>query len=103
MLHVIAVITAQPGKRQAILDELLPRIPEIEAEPGHIEYTVTTDADVVGAMHTQTRFGPDTYVVIEKWRELKDLENHSTAPFVKEFLEKVEPLMASRVVHFLAT
>jgi quinol monooxygenase YgiN len=103
MIHVIAVITAHPGKRQSILDEIRPRLATVLTEEGCVEYTVTIDADVVGAMHTQTRFGPDTIVIIEKWASLKHLEAHSTAPYIPEYFAAVDPLTASRVVHFLSS
>jgi quinol monooxygenase YgiN len=103
MIHVVAVITAKPGMRQAILDELHPIVPTIHAEPGCIEYTVTIDAPVVGDMHTQSPFGPDTFVCIEKWESLDHLKAHSTASFVLEYFPKVESIMAGRVVHFLST
>jgi quinol monooxygenase YgiN len=101
MIHVIAVITAKPGMRQAILDVLHSIIPTIHSEAGCIEYTVTIDAPVVGAMHTQSLFGPDTFATIEKWESLDHLEAHSVLPFVAEYFAKVGSFMASRTVHFL--
>ncbi|MTD55512.1 putative quinol monooxygenase [Amycolatopsis pithecellobii] len=103
MIHVIAIVTAHPGKRQAILDELHAKVPLALAEEGCIEYTVTVDADVVGPMHTQTKFGEDTIIIIEKWESLDHLEAHSTAPHVEEYFSVVNSLMASRVVHFLSS
>ena len=103
MIHVIAVITAHPGKRQAILDELHKWIPGTLAEKGCIEYTVTIDADVVGPMHTQTKFGPDTFAIIEKWKSLEHLKAHSADPHNDKYFSVVGPLMASRVTHFLTT
>jgi len=101
MIHVLAIITAKPGMRQAILDELLPLIPEIHAEDGCIEYSVGTDTDLVGRMHKQTHLGPETFVCIEKWESLAHLEAHSTSRLADKYLKTVDPMMASRVVHFL--
>jgi quinol monooxygenase YgiN len=101
MIHITALITAEPGKRQDILNVVLPLVPGIREEPGCVEYTVTIDADVVGTMHKPTPYGPDTYVVVERWETLADLERHSELPVVAEFFEKIAPLMKSRVVHFL--
>ncbi|MGK2911788.1 MAG: putative quinol monooxygenase [Sphingobium sp.] len=103
MIHVIAVITAKPGKRQAMLDELNAIIPTIHAEVGCIEYTVTIDAPAVGDMHTQSQFGPDSFICIEKWESLEYLKAHSTAQFVLDYFPKVGPIMADRTVHFLQT
>jgi quinol monooxygenase YgiN len=89
--------------RQSILDVLHPLVPTIHAEAGCIEYTITIDAPVVGSMHTQTPFGPDTFVLIEKWESLEHLKAHSTAPFVEDYFKKVGSMMADRIVHFLST
>lgn len=103
MIHVVAVVTAHPGQRQAVLDELHAKVPLALAEEGCIEYTVTVDADAVGPAHTQTRFGQDTIVIIEKWATLAHLEAHSAAPHVAEYFAVVDPLLSSRVVHFLSS
>jgi quinol monooxygenase YgiN len=102
MVHVVAYLTATPGRRQDILDILMPLVPSIQEEPGCVEYTVTTDAEVVGPKHPQTKFGPDTYIVVERWATLADLERHSKLPVVDEFFGKIEGFMADRVVHFLS-
>ena len=47
-------------------------------------------------------FGPDTFVCFEKWESLEHLRAHSTAPFVTEYWAKVEPMLARRLVHYLA-
>jgi quinol monooxygenase YgiN len=99
MLHVIAAITAQPGKRQNILDLLHPALPMVRKIPGCLEYTVVVDADVAGAMHTPTKVGPDTFVCIEKWESQEHLEAHATAPESAEYFKAVEPFFKSRVVN----
>lgn len=101
MLHVVAVITAKPGMRSAILEELHPRIPEVLAGGGCLEYITTVDAEVVGPMHTPTKFGPDTFVVIEKWKSVAALADHSGSEMVKDYFNVVEPMIAERVVHIL--
>ncbi len=103
MIHVIAIITAHPGKRQSILDVLHTWIPGVLPEEGCIEYTVTVDADVVGPMHSQTRFGPDSFAIIEKWESLQHLEAHSNSAEAAQYFSVVGPLIASRVVHFLTS
>jgi quinol monooxygenase YgiN len=104
VIHVIAVITAEPGKRQAILDELAPLMPTIHAEPGCLEYTVTIDAGLeANTLHQPTAIGPDTFLVVEKWESLEALRAHSAAPHVHAYFEKVGAFMAGRVVHFLTS
>jgi len=65
MIHVIAIITAKPGQRNAVLEVFRANVAAVRAEEGCIEYGAAIDAD--GPEGLQTRFGPDTFVVIEKW------------------------------------
>src|SRR5262249_57218027 len=66
MIHVIAIITAKPGKRDEILKNFRANAPTVHAEKGCIEYGATVDTD--GGPFT--KFGPDTFVVIEKWETM---------------------------------
>ncbi len=101
MIRVVAIITAKPGQRQAILDELHARIEHVRAEPGCLEYVTTVDGNAEGLSHQPAALGPNTFLIIEKWRSTEDLAAHSHLPFVAEYIEKVGPMMASRVVHVL--
>ncbi|MGE5523274.1 MAG: putative quinol monooxygenase, partial [Rhodospirillaceae bacterium] len=67
MIHVIAVITAKPGAREKVLEAFRANMPTCRAEDGCIEYGPAIDAEGLGSV--QTRFGPDTFVVVEKWRD----------------------------------
>ena len=58
MIHVIAVITARPGKREAILQAFRANVPAVRAEKGCIEYGAAVDAD--NALPIQTRTWPPT-------------------------------------------
>ena len=42
-IHVIAVITARPGQRQALLDLFNENVPTVKAEAGCIAYEATVD------------------------------------------------------------
>ena len=100
MIHVIAIITAKPGMRDAILQEFHANMPAVHAEKGCIEYGPATDADGIGSF--QTKFGPDTFVVIEKWESVEALKAHAAAPHMVAYGAKVKPLLASRVIHVLS-
>ena len=65
MIHVVAIITAKSGMRETILKEFHANMPAVHAEKGCIEYGPAIDAEGIG--NFQTKFGPDTFVVIEKW------------------------------------
>jgi quinol monooxygenase YgiN len=99
MIHVIAVITAKPGMRSAILEAFHGNMPAVHAEDGCIEYGPVVDAEDAGAI--QTKFGPDTFVVVEKWASLAALKAHSASPHMAAYAGRVKEMIASRVIHVL--
>jgi quinol monooxygenase YgiN len=100
MIHVIAIITAKPGNRAAILEAFRANMPAVHAEEGCIEYGPATDADGVGSF--QTKFGEDTFLVIEKWETLNHLKAHAASPHMQAYGAKTKDLIASRVIHVLS-
>ena len=100
MIHVLAIITAKPGKRAEILQAFHANIPAVHAEDGCIEYGPAIDAEGIGAF--QTKFGEDTFVVIEKWATSEALKAHSTAPHRAAYGAKTRDLLESRVIHVLS-
>jgi quinol monooxygenase YgiN len=99
MIHVIAVITAKPGKREEVLGHFRANVPAVRAEKGCIEYGAAVDADP--ALPVQTRHGPDSFVVVEKWESLDALRAHAAAPHMAAYGAKTKELLASRVIHIL--
>lgn len=99
MIHVVAIITAKPGKREEILKNFKANVPAVHAEKGCIEYGPAVDAEGAGAI--QTKLGPDTFVVIEKWATMDDLKAHGAAPHMAAYAAKVKDLLAGRVIHVL--
>src|SRR5437762_7603022 len=100
MIHVIAVLTAKPGKRDEVLQHFRANIPAVLAEKGCIEYGPAVDADP--APPSQAKYGPDTFVVIEKWETMDALLAHGAAPHMAAYGLKVKDLVASRAIHILA-
>jgi len=100
MIHVIAVITAKPGKRDEILGHFRANVPAVKAEKGCIEYGATVDAEGMGSF--QTKFGPDTFVVVEKWESTDALKAHGAAPHMAAYAAKTKDHIASRVIHVLS-
>jgi quinol monooxygenase YgiN len=100
MVHVIAVITAKPGKRAAILEAFRANVPAVRAEKGCIEYGAAIDADP--ALPVQAKYGPDTFLAIEKWESLEALKAHAAAPHMAAYGAKTRDLIASRVIHILS-
>jgi quinol monooxygenase YgiN len=99
-VHVIAVITARPGRRAELLQAFQANVPNVHAEEGCIEYVATVDAEGAGSI--QTRVGPDTFVVVEKWASLDALKAHAAAPHMVAYAAKTKDLIASRVIHVLS-
>ena len=100
MIHVIAVITAKPGKRDEVLKHFRANVPAVRAEKGCIEYGAAVDAEP--APPVQTKWGPDTFLVIEKWETLETLKAHAAAPHMAAYGAKVKDLLDKRVIHILS-
>jgi quinol monooxygenase YgiN len=99
MVHVIAVITAKPGMRDSILQAFRANVPAVKAEKGCIEYGAAVDAEP--ALKFQTAFGPDTFLVVEKWESLDALKAHAAAPHMAAYGAKTKDFIAGRVIHIL--
>ena len=100
MIHVLATITAKPGQREALLDVFKDVIPKVHAERGCIEYGPAIDIEGLG--DAQTLLGEDSFVVVEKWETVADLQAHATAPHMAEYASKARDMIASRVIHVLS-
>ena len=100
MIHVVAIITARPGMRAAILDAARANLAAVRAEDGCIEYNLAIDAEGLGSF--QAKVGADTFVFVEKWRDAQALEAHAAAPHMAAYAGKVKDLIAGRVIHVLA-
>ena len=100
MIHVVAIITIKPGLRETVLSAFRANIPAVLAEDGCIEYGPTVDADDVGSF--QAKIGADSFMVIEKWRDVAALKAHAAAPHMAAYGTKVKDMLAGRIVHVLS-
>ena len=100
MVHVLAVITTKPGKRGDVLGLFNANVPAVKQEDGCIEYGAAVDADDVGRF--QTKYGEDTFVVIEKWASLEALMAHAASPHMAAYGAKTKDMLDSRVIHVLS-
>jgi quinol monooxygenase YgiN len=96
MIHVLAIITAKPGQREAVLAAFRANMPAVLAEEGCIEYGPAVDAE-----GSPAQFGEDAFVVIEKWASPEALKAHAAAPHMAAYGAKTRDLVASRVIHVL--
>jgi quinol monooxygenase YgiN len=99
MIHVVAIIAAKPGQRDKILDAFRANRPAVLAEDGCIEYAATVDA--AGLPASRGTFGPDTFVVVEKWASLAALQAHAASPHMAAYGAKTKEWIESRVIHVL--
>ena len=97
-VHVIAIITAKPGKREEALANFNANVPAVHAEDGCIEYGAVIDCEGVGFAKA---FGPDTFLVVEKWASLDHLKAHAVTPHMKAYSEKNKDLLADRTIHVM--
>jgi len=99
MIRVVAVVTAHPGRREDLLTLFRANVPAVLAEKGCIDYGPTVDADGFGAF--QTKYGPDTFVVLETWESAEALAAHAVAPHMAAYGKASKEMIASRAIHIL--
>jgi quinol monooxygenase YgiN len=97
MIHVVAVLTAKPGQRDALLTAVQGNLAAVRAEEGCIAYGPAVDADV-----SYAKFGEDSVIVLEQWASPEALAAHAKAPHMAAFGASVRDIMAARpTVHVL--
>src|SRR5437763_15175637 len=97
MIHVVAIITAKPGQRATVLEHFQANVPAVHAEAGCIEYGAAVDVEKMGT----AAYGPDSFVVIEKWESEDHLKAHAAAPHMKASGAMTRDMLASRTIHVL--
>ena len=99
-VHVLAIITAKPGMRAAILEKFQANVPAVHAEDGCIEYTATIDHADAGPL--QTKAGDDTFIVVEKWASLDALKAHAASPHMAAHGARTRDMLADRVIRVMS-
>lgn len=99
MIHVIALITARPGQRDAVLTLFQQNVPAVHAEKGCISYEAVVDIPGFGT--PQAPLGDDTFAVIERWENAEALKAHGVSAHMTEYARKTAGLVAKRAVHVL--
>ena len=99
MIHIVAVITAHPGKRDELLEAFCQVLPLVHKEKGCVEYQPLTDAE--GVSKSAALLGKDVYMVIEKWDSIDDVRAHASSSHMADFQQKTGHLVADRKVHVL--
>ncbi|MFT3720763.1 putative quinol monooxygenase [Pseudorhodoferax sp.] len=99
MIQVLAIITTHPGKREDVLAAFRENRAAVLAEDGCIEYGAVVDA--ANLPPGWASFGPDTFVVVEKWASLPALQAHAAAPHMKAYGARTKDWVASRAIHVM--
>lgn len=86
--------------RDSILDAYRGNVAAVKAEAGCIEYGAAVDVE--DGPKFQTKYGPDTFLVIEKWASMDALKAHAAAPHMAAYAAKTKDLIASRAIHILS-
>ena len=97
MIRVVAVVTAKPGSREALIEHFRANVPAVLAEAGCLEYQ-----GVVDAPGPLAKYGPDVFVVIETWESPEALQAHAVSPHMVAYGQKTKDLIADRAIHVLA-
>ena len=83
-----------------MLEQFRANVPAVLAESGCIEYAPAIDAE--GGPSSMAPLGPDSFAVIEKWRDAAALEAHARAPHMLAYGARVKDMVAGRVIHVLS-
>ena len=98
-VHVVAVITAKPGLRGSVLEAFKANVRRCAPKTAASNTSRPVDADGVGPL--QTRYGDDSFVVVEKWASLDALKAHAVAPHMKAYAAKTKDMITERAIHVL--
>jgi quinol monooxygenase YgiN len=99
MIHVIATIEAQAGKRDVLLEEFRKLVPLVRAENGCLEYGPTVD--VASGLAAQGSPRDNVVTIVEKWDDLDALKAHAAAPHMTAYRERVRGLVVSTKLQIL--
>ncbi len=99
MIHVVATLELQPGKRKEFLSAFHARAAEVRKENGCIEYGIA--ADVPSGIGAQAPVREHAVVIIEKWADLEALKAHLAAPAMKAYREQTKDFVAGRDLRIL--
>jgi len=100
MIRVVAVITANPGRRDELFAAFQGNAPKVRAERGCVEYRPFIDAEGFGTR--QAKMGSDALVILEEWEDAEALKAHMTAPHMIAYAERTKDLVAGRAIHILS-
>ena len=99
MIYVVATVTLRPSSRERFLAEFKKVSADVRREVGCWDYFAT--ADVASGLARQGELRADVVTILERWRDLPDLQAHSTAAHMLRFREKVKEHVISTALQVL--
>ena len=99
MIYVVAKIEIADGHMDEFLAEFRHLMPQVQAEPGCLEYLPAVDVQT----DLDAQEGPrgNVVTVLEKWTTLDDLKEHLVAGHMAEYREKVKDFVAGTTLHVM--
>jgi quinol monooxygenase YgiN len=91
MIHVIAAIEVEAGKRDEFIGHFKDNIPNVLAEDGCLEYGPTVDLQA--EIPVQVPLRDNIVTIVEKWESLDNLKAHMVAPHMATYREKVKDIV----------
>lgn len=98
MVHVIASVSVQEGRKEEFLDIFKANVPKVRQERGCIEYAPCVD--LPAGLPSQDLEG-QVVTVVEKWSSLEDLQAHLAAPHMQEYKERVKDMVLATSIKVL--
>ena len=99
MIHVIAEIDINEGRREAFLREFNEVVPLVLDEDGCIEYGATIDART--ELERQAPLRNDTVTIVEKWSGIEALQAHLDSGHMAAYRERVENYVTGATLRIL--
>lgn len=87
MIHVLAFIKVKPECREQLVEIFNQNVPNVLAEEGCMQYTLTTDAD--SGIDIQSK-DSSILTVIEKWASKEALQAHLAAPHMDQYRQDTQ-------------
>lgn len=99
MIHVIATVDLEPGKRDQFLAAFAQVRPKVLAEEGCLDYGAAVD--VPTSLPAQTAVGDDAVTIVERWASIENLEAHLVAEHMLEYRASVKELVKGTKLQIL--
>jgi quinol monooxygenase YgiN len=91
MIHVIATIELAEGKRNVFLEKVHQLVGKVRAEKGCLDYGPSIDMPT--SIKAQIPLRDNVVTMVERWADLKALEEHLSAPHMLAYREEVKGMV----------